>query len=59
MRGVVSNGLVKKDSAYYTSFTCGVHLLDKGDTLYVGIQKKQSVIINSGDTSSFFGAYKI
>jgi hypothetical protein len=59
LRGVVSNGLQGKEAGFYTSFTSGVHRLQKGDSLYVAVEKKLSILINTNDESTFFGTFKL
>ncbi len=59
LRGVVSNGFQGMHAGFFTSFTSGVHRLKKGDSLYVAVQKKLSILINTNDDSTFFGAFKL
>lgn len=59
LRSVVSNGFQGKRSGFFTSFTSGVHRLKKGDSLYVAVQKKLSILINTNDDSTFFGVFKL
>ena len=59
LRGVVSNAFQGNRSGFYTSFTGGVHRLQKGDALYVAVEKKLSILINTNDESTFFGTFKL
>lgn len=59
MRSVKSNSFQGRKSGFYTSYTGSVHYLKKGDTIFVSILKKQRVFINTDESSSFFGAFKL
>lgn len=59
MRSIQSNGLVGKKAGFYTLYTSGIHVLNEGDALYVAVQKEQRDFVNYGDTTSYFGAFKI
>lgn len=59
MRRVMSNGLVGKSSGYYTLYASGIHVLDEGDVVYVGVQTRQRKFVNSADSCSYFRAFKI
>lgn len=59
LKGVKTNAYQGKKASFFTSFVSGVFRCKVGDSLFVGVDKKLSAVVNTNMDSTFFGAFKL